>query len=70
MAETEQANTQRNISKAGYPPRLGAAAGPENVLYGEPGDHLTASQRLYDCDRVNILQRRNWACGYPGSKTV
>jgi hypothetical protein len=37
MAEVEQANTQRNISNAGSQPRLRAAAGPENALYGEPG---------------------------------
>lgn len=47
MAEAEQANVQLDISKAGYQPRLGATAGPDNTPNGEPGDHLTASQRLY-----------------------
>lgn len=52
MAEVEQANTQLDISKAGYYPRLEASVGPENAIYGDLGYNLTASQLLYDWGRV------------------
>jgi outer membrane protein, adhesin transport system len=52
MAEVDQANTQLDISKAGYYPRFEASAGPESAIYGDLGYNLTASQMIYDWGRV------------------